>query len=132
MTTAPNTRRILGAVLAVGVITAVAPAIAAYAEPAGCTSSVSGSTSNTGLLRADGKGSCSGSATRTLRVEIKQAIPQQTDPLLAAASDYGTKTSYAKSVTSCDNGKTAYYYGRAFFTTNTTIHDTATTRHTTC
>lgn len=126
------TRKAAAGALALGIVGAVVPAAAAWAEPAGCTSSVTGSTSSTGLLRADGRGTCSGSATRTLRVEIKQDIPLQTDPLLAAATDYGTKTSYAKSVTSCDGGRTANYYGRAFFTTNTTYHDTASTRQTTC
>lgn len=127
-------RRTVGALAAVGVMTGVVviPAAVAWAEPAGCSSRVTGYTSSIGQLVADGYGSCNGSATRTLRTEIKRAISGSPDPLLAATSDTHTGTSYHSHTTSCDHGLTEYYYGRAFFTLNSTYHDTATTRQTTC
>lgn len=115
-----------------GSLGAVVPTVAAWAEPAGCSSSVSGSTSSTGLLQATANGSCAGNASRTLRVEIKQDLSAQPDPLLAANSDYHYGRTYSASVSSCDHGRTAYYYGRGFFTSNSTYHDTAHTRQTTC
>jgi hypothetical protein len=119
-------------VLAIGVAAAVVPATAASAEPAGCSSAVSGSTSSIGLLQATATGSCSGSATRTLRVEIKHDLNLQPDALVAANSQTATTTSYRVSVSSCDHGNRGYYYGRGFFTTNSTYHDTAHTLQTTC
>ena len=131
LTTTRSARR-AATVLAIGLAAAVVPAGAASAEPAGCSSAVSGSTSSIGLLQATATGSCAGAVTRTLRVEIKQAIPGQPDPLLAANSQTATTTSYRVSVSSCDNGKRSYYYGRGFFTSNSTYHDTASTLQTTC
>jgi hypothetical protein len=107
-------------------------ALSASAEPPGCSSSVVGSTSSLGLLQATASGSCAGTATRTLRVEIKQDITLQTDPLVAANSQTATAKSYRVAVSSCDHGKTATYYGRGFFTSQSTFHDTAHTRQHTC
>jgi len=131
LTTTRSARR-AATVLAIGLAAAVVPAGAASAEPAGCSSAVSGSTSSIGLLQATATGSCSGSATRSLRVEIKQDLSGQPDPLLSANSDTGTKTSYRASTSSCDHGRRSYYYGRGFFTSNSTYHDTAHTLQTTC
>lgn len=118
--------------LAIGFTAAVVPSGVASAEPAGCSSAVSGSTSSIGLLQATATGSCSGSATRTLRVETKQDISFQPDPLLSANSQTATTTRYSVPTSSCDHGRRAYYYGRGFFTSNTTYHDPASTLQTTC
>lgn len=81
------------------------------------------SISGTGLMTSRGTGTCTVALTRTFREEIKQDKSFQTDPLVAANSDNGTKTSYAATVTSCDNHNNATYYGRSFFTSATTYHD---------
>lgn len=131
--TVKQQRAVVPALVAFGVLGGiVVPAAVAWAEPVGCSSRVTGGTSSTGLLYADGYGSCAGSATRELRVEIKQAISGQPDPLLATGNDYRTSTSYHAHTSSCDSGQTKYYYGRAFFTTASTYHDTATTLQHTC
>lgn len=124
--------RTAGLVLAGAVGTAVLSAGVANAEPAGCSSGVSGSTSASGLLTAHGYGPCKVAVTRTLRVEIKQAIGGQPDPLLAGNNQYASTTLYSVYVSSCDGGQTNYYYGRAFFTSNATYHDSPSTRQTTC
>lgn len=99
------------------------PAIA-WSEPAGCTSkNVDFYVDSTGYMTNTGSGQCSAAATRTLRVEIKQDISFQPDPLVAANSDYGTKTQYYQTVGACDHGKTATYYGRTYFTSSPTYHD---------
>lgn len=126
-------RSMLTALTTVGMAGAIiVPVVAAWAEPAGCSSRVSGYTTSNGKLVADGYGDCNGRATRTLRTEIKQSLGSRPDPLVAANEDRHYGRSYHSHVETCDNGKTAYYYGRAFFTINSTYHDTETTRQTTC
>lgn len=118
---------------AVGLVAAASllGAAQAHAEPSGCSSNVSGSTSSIGQLRATATGSCTGSATRTLRVEIKQDIKFQSDPVLAANSQVATTTKYSVPTASCDGGQTAVYYGVGFFTSSPTYHETPhTTQHT--
>lgn len=71
------------------------------------------------------EGSCNSSQTRSLRVEIKQDLSFSPDPLVAANTQTATTNSSYVQVRSCDNGKTATYYGRGFFTTTTTYHDSS-------
>ena len=108
------------------------PAVAAWANPANCNNTISGSTSSIGQLRATAGGTCLGSATRTMRAEIKRDRSGLPDPLLAANSTtvYGTR--YSTPVAACDGGRRDTYYGRGFFTTNSTYRDTAHTVQTTC
>ena len=99
----------------------------AWAEPSGCTHSypqfwvvgVSGRYS----MHSWGDGSCSTNATRTFRVEIKHQISLQPDPLVSHSEDYDNNTYYAAQTDTCDHGKTAKYYGRSFFTSSPTYHD---------
>lgn len=112
--------------------TVLVPPLAAWANPAGCNNTITGSTSSTGLLKATAGGTCSGVATRTMRAEIKQDIPARQDPLLAANEQNATTKNYSVTVTSCDNGNRATYYGRGFFTVSQTQRDTPHTVQTTC
>ena len=105
---------------------------AAWANPAGCGNAVSGSTSSIGQLKATATGSCAGKATRTMRAEIKRDRSGIPDALVAANSTTVYGTSYSTSVASCDGGTRATYYGRGFFTTNSTYRDTAHTVQTSC
>jgi hypothetical protein len=115
-------KRVMAAKLYVGavLVTAVAgmvPAAAAYAsDPSGCSASTTSfGASNTGVMTAKGSGTCSGSATRTLRVEIKHNLTVRPDSLVAAQEDNHTGKSFAATVSSCDHGNSAEYYGRTFF-----------------
>lgn len=108
------------------------PAASAWANPPGCSNAVSGGTTSLGLLHATATGSCSANATRTMRVEIRQDIQYYPDPLLSSNSQSKYGASYSVSTSSCDHGQTAVYYGRGFFTTDSTQLDTAHTRQHTC
>jgi len=98
---------------------------AAWADPAGCSAANGGITTlSNGELYTFGDGSCDTSAYRNLQVEIKHDITGRPDPAVDHSNDIGSYTYYATSVASCDNGwRTAKYYGRTFFRTNTTYHD---------
>ena len=65
-------------------------------------------------MTAKGSGTRSGSATRTLRVEIKQDLTARRDSLVAAQEDNDTGKSFAATVSSCDHGNSSEYYGRTF------------------
>lgn len=120
-----------GTVLAAGM--GVGFAQAAFADPAGCSVHVPGfSHSATGLMTGKATASCSGSATRTLRVEIKHDESITPDVLVAANSQMKTGTSYSVSVSTCDDGVTALYYSRGFFPGKQTNHDSAHVRIHTC
>ncbi|PTA44017.1 hypothetical protein [Micromonospora sp. RP3T] len=107
--------------------------MAAYADPSGCSASTTDFGLDSGKkLQATGEGLCSTSASRNLQVEIKQDLSLQPDPVVAHGNDSRTAKSYASTVVSCDNGNTATYYGRTFFTTNTTYHDSTHRRYTVC
>ncbi len=115
---------IVGCLLAVPIAAGVGSV--AFADPSGCSAStdqfyLQGNSS----LAAQGSGSCSSSANRNLQVEIKHDISFQTDPVVTHGNDVTTGTYYSVFVESCDNGNYATYYGRTFFTTNTTYHDSA-------
>jgi len=120
----------LGAAMAVGLVTV--PASSAVAEPAGCSHDVyfwttySYTKNGTAyyLMHTDSVGSCTTSAYRTLRVEIK-ADGWPTDPLVAANSSSGTGTSYYAHVQSCDKENYKSYFGRAFFTQSPTYRDSS-------
>lgn len=100
----------------------------AWAEPSGCTHGYPSfwvvPVSGRYLMHAYANGSCSTNATRTFRLEIKHQISLQPDPVVSHADDYDYNTFYEAETQTCDNGKTAKYYGRSFFTSSATYHDT--------
>ena len=106
------------AVIAFGGLMAVA-----FADPPGCGAAGSISINGGGLMTGTAEGSCNTSQTRSLRVEIKHDVAFQTDPLVAANTQTSTSQGYYVQVNSCDNGNTATYYGRGYFTSYTTNHD---------
>lgn len=81
------------------------PATAAWANPAGCDNGIIRSTSSTGFLQATATGRCAGDASRTIRAEVKRDAYQ---------------------------GRSDYYYGRGFFTTESTFQDSPHTYQHTC
>ena len=122
-------------VVALGIAAAgavIVPTAAAWANPPGCSNAVSGGTTSLGLLHATATGSCSATATRTMRVEIRHDISNYPDALLASHDQVLTGRSYSSSTSSCDHGQTAKYYGRGFFTTYSTQKDTPHTVQKTC
>jgi hypothetical protein len=78
-----------------------------------------------GFMTGTAEGSCNATQTRSLRVEIKRDVSFSPDALVAANTQTATTNSYYVQVRSCDSRKTATYYGRGFFTTNTTYHDSS-------
>lgn len=100
-------------------------AVTAFADPAGCGALGAISFDSGGLMTGTAEGSCNSSQTRSLRVEIKRDVSFSPDVLVAANTQTATTNSYYVQVYSCDNGRTATYYGRGFFTTNTTYHDSS-------
>lgn len=101
------------------------PALA-WAEPVGCTSRNDDfHVDSVGFMTNEGSGTCAGVATRTLRSEIKQDLNNRPDALVSAGSYNYTGKSYFAYTGSCDRGKTATYYGRTFFTTSSTYHDSS-------
>ncbi|MGI9149849.1 MAG: hypothetical protein ACR2IK_25445 [Chloroflexota bacterium] len=98
---------------------------AAYADPPGCGALSVINVSSGGLMTATAEGSCNASQTRSLRVEIKHDESFAPDPLVAANTQTATSQSYYVQVSSCDHGNTATYYGRGYFTSYTTYHDSS-------
>lgn len=119
----------LGAVAAASVIV---PATVAWANPAGCSNSSVGGTSSIGELQESARGTCAGNATRTMQAEIKRDIANYPDALVSKndRTVYGTR--YSTPTSACDHGMTAVYYGRGFFTVESTYADTAHTMQHTC
>jgi hypothetical protein len=118
-------RRSLIAAVSSGALVFGGLAVTAFADPAGCGGSGDISVNGAGLMTATAEAGCSVRQTRTLRVEIKHDLSFQPDSLVAANTQTATTQSYYVQVKSCDSGKTATYYGRGFFATNTTYHDSA-------
>lgn len=118
-------RPVVGVVVcSLALIAGVLPVAVAWADPSRCRAdTTSFDISSIGQMRAQGEGNCAEDATRTLRVEIKHDINFRPDALVAANSQTSKGTYYNRVVSSCDNGNYATYYGRTFFTTNTTYHD---------
>jgi hypothetical protein len=100
-------------------------AVTAFADPAGCGALGVINIDTGGQMRGTAEGSCNASQTRSLRVEIKRDVSFSPDALVAANTQTATTTSYYVQVYSCDGGKTSDYYGRGYFTTNTTYHDSS-------
>ena len=100
-------------------------AAAAFADPPGCGALGAININSSGFMTGTAEGSCNTSQTRTLRVEIKHDISFRPDSLVAANSETATSQSYYVQVGSCDGGNTATYYGRGFFTSYTTYHDSS-------
>ncbi|AGL17182.1 hypothetical protein [Actinoplanes sp. N902-109] len=112
---------------------AAAVGSAAFADPSGCSAAITGfGLTSASKLYANGEGRCSTSANRNLQIEIKQDLSLQPDPVALHSNDTGSKTYYAANPSGCDNGNNASYYGRAFFTTNTTYHDTSAHKYSVC
>jgi len=76
-------------------------------------------------MTSSSTGSCGTSETRSFRIEIKHDLTLRPDPVTAANEQRRTSTSYSVSVSTCDHGVTASYYGRSFFTSSPTYHDSA-------
>ncbi|WP_431932491.1 hypothetical protein [Micromonospora sp. RP3T] len=119
-----------GALLALP--TAAIAGSAAFADPAGCSAATTSFGLSSGELRALGEGRCSTSANRNLQVGVKQDLSLQPDPVVTHTNDNGSKTYYSGVAQSCDSGNTSTYYGRTFFTTNTTYHDSSHKKLTVC
>lgn len=113
---------------------ALVPAAVGWADPAGCGASNGGIESlSDGQLFTFGAGTCDTTAYGNLQVEIKHDLTLRPDPVVDHANDIGSFRIYATSTASCDNGwRTATYYGRTFFTTDTTYHDSSHRKLTVC
>lgn len=122
---------IAGAILALPAAGVVGSA--AFADPSGCTAAVPDfGVNSAGRLQALGEGHCGTSANRNLQVEVKHDLSVQPDPVVVHANDVRSSTYYSATPAGCDNGNTANYYGRAFFTTKTTYHDTTSRKFSVC
>lgn len=99
-----------------GVALGLAPASAAMADPAGCSKGLGDFGQNAGsALYASGSGACDSLASRILRLEIKQDLSFQPDPVAMDAADADYNTSYAVAIEGCDEGRSGTYYSRVFF-----------------
>ena len=101
----------------------------AWAEPTGCSHDyphfyLTGA-SGRYLMNAESSGNCTTYATRDFRVEIKHDIAFQPDPLVSHADDYSYDNYFYAHTQTCDNGNRAKYYGRSFFTSSATYHDSS-------
>jgi hypothetical protein len=111
------------------VLFGIAVPTAAWAEPSGCSHDwpdfcTSGS-AGFNLMNAQSTGTCSTTATRTFRVEIKHVMGLWPDALVSHADDLEYGTRYGARTTTCDAGNSANYYGRSFYTSSATYHDSA-------
>lgn len=121
-----GTRRVLAyaSIVTMTAAVALAPVGSAWADPPGCTAATTSFTNTkSGYMTAVGTGRCTTSRARALRVEIKQDLFGRPDALVAANTDSGSKRKYDRSVSSCDNGDTNWYYGRTFFTSGDDYKD---------
>src|SRR5262245_22388785 len=110
-------KRVRAAVLATAVvgIGLAGPAAPAYANPAGCSKSINSFGQNQFReLHAAMGGSCTTSALRTLRGEIKRDLAFRPDPVVTQGSDADFQF-YAIALQTCDNGNTGTYYARVFY-----------------
>jgi hypothetical protein len=120
-------------VVAVVCTGAILAATEAQAQPAGCTrNTISLTASAAGALTASTSAICNTTANRTIVAEVKWDKAWAPDPLTAKNSRNLTGTNYSVSVTTCDGGNTRGYYGRGYFTSNTTYYDTSPRDITTC
>lgn len=101
----------------------------AWAEPSGCTHDIPHfyltGASGRYLMHASSTGNCSSFATRTFRVEIKHDIAFQPDPVVSHADDYDYNTYFEAHTQTCDSGNNAKYYGRSYFVSSATYHDSS-------
>jgi hypothetical protein len=106
---------------------------AAYADPAGCVAATTSFTQLAGrILFAGGEGDCTSVKSLTLQVEIKRDVSLLPDALVTSDNEYANGKQWSLPLSSCDHGKSGTYYGRTFFTTNTTYHDSAHRAYTAC
>lgn len=103
---------LLGTVTALGASAAVAQA--AFADPAGCTSSKPTIFINGGKLTGQGTAHCNAASFRYFTGEIKWDKNFAPDPLVAKKA-ISSFTDYSVTVQSCDNGNTRSYYSRTYF-----------------
>ena len=100
--------------LSVALLTA-APASAA--QPAGCTvNTPTISQSATGQLVGKGTAFCDSRTLRTFGTLIFQDISFSPDPMVAKGDVRVSANNYQKTVQSCYNVKTGYFYSQASFT----------------
>ncbi|MET8358890.1 hypothetical protein [Micromonospora sp. NPDC005171] len=120
---------VMTAVLTFSIIAVASPA---WAEPTGCVQATPSFSQSGGYMTASNWATCNTSATRTYKIEIKRDVNLSPDVVVSSYDDYWTGTYYEASTSSCDGRKTANYYGRSFFTVNTTYKDTSHYQVTTC
>jgi polyisoprenoid-binding protein YceI len=121
---------LLGTVAALGASGAVAQA--AFADPAGCTSSKPTIWISGGKLAGQGTAHCSTGSFRYFTGEIKWDKNFSPDPLVAKTS-ISSFQDYSVTVLSCDNGNTRSYYSRTYFnSTPSSHHDSAHVHLTAC
>lgn len=115
---------LIGAVGA-GMISGVAVAQQAIAEPTGCSHYTQFTVGpEAGKMNSDGHGTCNASAKRDFRAEIKHDLTGRPDPLVGAADVVVTGTTYHAVTRNCDHGNTGTYYVRSFFPSSETNEDT--------
>jgi hypothetical protein len=116
------------AAAALGALVGAAPVTAAFAGPSGCSHQTTHFNQHSGgELHAIGAGDCSSANYyRVLKLEIKQDISWQPDPVALSASDAGWQYYYTAAALGCDNGpRSGRYYGRTFFKDYTDYSDTS-------
>ncbi|HEV7900024.1 MAG TPA: hypothetical protein VGP31_19500 [Planosporangium sp.] len=99
--------------------------VAAWADPPGCSHDTPSFSQSGGYMTSSSNGNCGTSETRTFRIEIKHDLNNRPDPVTAANENRSTSKNYGVSVSTCDHGTSASYYGRSFFTANANYHDSA-------
>lgn len=116
-----NFVRVCSVVAALGASLAVSPQ--ARADPDGCTVDrpVIGMADD-GRLSAGVTATCSHSASRYLRGEIKWEKKLAPDPLTASYTVHDF-LGYDASFAACDRGNTRKYYARGYFTPGSDYHD---------
>ena len=129
-------RRFGSTLLIVGTISAGAISLAdrASAQPSGCTDNAISLTVNaqTKSMTSSTSSTCATNGNRTIVAEIKWDKAFAPDPLVAKNSSTSNILNRSVSVSTCDGGNTRGYYGRGYFTANTTFWDTSPRVITTC
>lgn len=104
----------------------LAAATAAHANPPGCTKkSLYITDSGGGHLKGEGTGECNDFGDRTLRVEVKQDLSFQPDPVAVSGSDRNPNFFYDAIASGCDNLNSGNYYTRTYFNGYSDYADTS-------
>lgn len=117
-----NLLRLTAAAL-VGLAGVTVPATAAFADPSGCSKRINSWGQNAGgNLFGNFSGNCSSSGTRTLNGEIKQDLNLRPDPVTLKGADVDSRI-FLVNLQGCDEGQTATYYARTFYSGYTDYKD---------